>query len=122
MAVKRVTRTELNRVTNYWQSVLRLKDWEVAVEMVPPSRIQNQGFGVSYIDLLSRRTTIHLAEYSGHSGSPAHDYSWQETLVHELLHCHFEPFMCDEGQDGNLAQEQALNMLASAFLSLHAGR
>jgi hypothetical protein len=119
MAVKRVTRQDLAVVVAYWQDVLRLRDWEIDAAFVSPL-VLGDALGQSQIDLLSRRASIRLAETADVVQLHGVGYDWQETLIHEMLHCHFEPFCADEDAPEYVAQEQALNMLASAFWRLHA--
>ncbi len=63
-------------------------------------------------------THYHPSDYPGVERSPfPQDMEWE--LVHELLHCHFAPFMSETAGDAqDTAQEQAIHKIAGALVAL----
>lgn len=114
-----MTDTDLKSLLEYWQKALRLQDWKITatfeklakfpssswmgdiehyfpqmgakIRIVPPEQISGDGFGCEAPEC---------------------------SLIHELLHLHFQPFMeKDEGPKKD-AQEKAINMLSQALYNL----
>lgn len=48
-------------------------------------------------------------------------YELEETLVHELLHLHFAPFMSEHDTLERTLQEQAIDAIAKALVSRYGG-
>lgn len=105
---------KLVNITKYWQQRLRLNDWKVNVALVKHGGIDEGAVGecetivtrkVAYIKLLMPE----VYDYQG-------KYDIEQTLVHELLHLHFAPFMLNRGDKGYLQQEQAIDLIADGLV------
>jgi hypothetical protein len=103
----------------YWQKQLRLQDWVVEVKF---ERGYELGENIARIRPYShnKRAVISMmapGDYSPHEILP---YDMERILLHELLHLHFWPLTKDDGE--NDAEEQAINAIAEALLSLERRR
>ena len=109
----------------YWKKVLRLQDWNVDIEvrrkheMADPHcigciRIFDEGKDAK-IHLLSPVDLVTVEEaFIDHE-----ELNYDITLVHELLHLHFQPFAEDDSTYKGICQEQAINILSRALVAAH---
>ena len=103
-----MTQQELESLCAKWQRRLRLQDWNVTVELVRhfdiPDRVDEASMQIE-----RKEATIKIV-------SPAdrheQDNPFEHTLIHELLHLHFEPFWNNEK---GVEMEQAINLIAGAL-------
>lgn len=112
----------------YWQEVLRLQDWNVDLAIVRPHQMTG-GVGNSPIaqcDIYERRKDAKMrllhpmdlptvAEYFTNGEEQDYDV----TMVHELLHLHFQPFAAAGNTTQEVAQEQAIESISRAIVSLY---
>lgn len=103
---------------SYWQKRLRLTDWLIKVELVPSHQIDgNVGRCTPFRQ--ERIALIQLTTSREQDGVLCEKFpqDLEETLIHELLEIHFDPFKVSEAEDKHqyIAQEAALNLIAYAF-------
>lgn len=105
----------------YWQRVLRLQDWDIAVVFAAPKDFtERTNLGDNSRQSQYRRALIRLVDPVLDEGTePFHThfpYDPEQVLLHELLHC-IVPSAGDAAADA----EYAVDTLASAFLRLERG-
>lgn len=92
---------------------MRLQDWQVQAELVPYGMID--AVANANVCLTRKSCFIRLAKDSSHDYIPQND---EHSLVHELLHIHFEPFHPERDTLMYELWEMAVDQLAVAFVSL----
>lgn len=111
-----MTQEELDALCDEWQKRLRLQDWHVVVRLRRHYEMNENTTGVidpvltrkeARIDLLCEEDRLPIEQ-------PFAD-SVEHTLVHELLHLHFEPFWDDNKR---VEMEQAIQIIADALVPL----
>lgn len=117
------TEEELRTLCAEWQKVLRLQDWEATVTYARYWEFDGSYVGRNGYLLSSKTADIKLLDPLDH-GNPnfIEKADTEVDLVHELVHLHFAPFMSDEKNSPiHTAQEQAIDLLAKALVSLKRG-
>lgn len=116
------TQDQAEQMLAYWQTALRLQDWDIAVEICEHDRHEMSNYGELDYRPTERTARIRLADdeccmrITGRAGPPV---SIESSLVHELLEIHF----CDLGDRRsneaiNLRFEQAFNAIAECLVGL----
>lgn len=122
-----LTADQLQERCLYWQERLRLRDWDVVVEVVRAARLQAPGAG--FLDggcdwtLANKTAYIRILDPVDYPESAFEPQDMEQTLVHELLHLHFGPFfgelVTSETQDlTQIAKETAIEMIARALVQV----
>lgn len=105
---------DLAKLLEYWQSLLRLRDWRLDVSYVPnlaaPDGTPCYGLCSPFVD--AKEARINIRDPQSTDGVPAFDV--EETLVHELLHLHFAP-LAENTASGVAAEEQAVWAITEAI-------
>ena len=118
-----MTEAELQERCHYWQSVLRLEDWRIKVRVVHAGEIEGSD-GTVNTHAHSKHALVKVANRStcGEGiidGAFPGFHDSEHVLVHELIHVHFHGLLGDDPLDHEETdQEQAIEMLAAALLSL----
>lgn len=119
-----MTPEELNALCADWQKRLRLMDWKIAVSFVPGYEMPDRAGECSSFEPM-KEAVIRINKDTHNPYSricAAHPEGFEEVLVHELLEIHFTPFKDDDGESRlHMAQEQAINMIASALVQARRG-
>lgn len=118
-----MTEAELQVLCAEWQARLGLRDWTFALSVRPRRRMLDaETMGQCQHNLAQKIAYIAVAdpaELDGEWGKAfplIHDP--EHVLVHELIHPHFAPFRAEPGTPEHVAQEQAINALATALVTL----
>ena len=113
-----MTQVELDNLVSYWQGMLRLRDWDVKINLVRGRDLdQNTGGNCEWV--LKRRTAlIKILDPIDYPPEIQWPQDIEETIVHELLHLHFAPFDHTTDDADDIAREQAISMIASGFVGL----
>lgn len=117
-----MTIEQLRERLAYWQRVLRLQDWDVALDFAAPKDFSDRtNLGDNSRQPQYRRALIRLLDPALDEGAePFHThfpYDPEQILLHELLHC-IVPSDSDDADEA----EYAVDTLASAFLRLERRR
>jgi len=114
-----LTQEQLEALCREWQGILRLQDWDVKPELVRRFDLLDESRqGECQYELQLKAAVIRVLRAEDLPPSP-----WpadlEKTLVHELLHLHFAPFM-PEPEEGlrHVAAEQAIELIAEALVRL----
>ncbi len=117
----RLTQKQLDRWLAKWQATLRLKDWDVKAELVDRLLIEGND-GACNHELKLRQAVIYVASKKGRPDF-VKPFDPENTLVHELIHLIFAPFQFRlEGSPECIAQEQAIDVLATALVESDRGQ
>lgn len=113
-----MTIEELRERCTVWQERLRLQDWDVDLRVVRQWEVPNS-FGTCSTHREKRHALIKVLD-TVDDGDPAdtEEYEPERTLIHELLHLHFDPFAAKDGTPAEIAQHQAIYALSCALLAL----
>lgn len=117
-----LTNEQLQERLAYWQKVLRLQDWTIrvafrhVVDMEPGNEAEvDTNFPLKRAAI----AIVYPDEYRSRVGWPQ---EVEESLVHELLHLHLEPWQVEKGSLEYVLQEQAVESLAHALVELARGQ
>ena len=115
-----MTERALRERCRYWQTLLRLQDWDVSVHLV--DELQGSSLGRCWWLDEKEIATIRILrpERCDPGRTPTQDV--EVTLVHELLHLHFSAFTAENNTPQSIAQEVAINRCAQALVRLHRAR
>ncbi|MEW6726892.1 MAG: hypothetical protein AB1327_08035 [Bacillota bacterium] len=101
-----------------WQRILRLQDWDVITKIVRSDDMHSDGQGECTWVIERKEAIIKLLDPVDYSPRSPFEQDHERTLVHELLHLHFAPFTAKDGTLEDIAQEQAIQCFAKAFVEL----
>ena len=109
----------------YWQKVLRLQDWRIHVEMVDSEDIEGNS-GQCHVHQRTKTAVIKLLKPEAFNLTSTFSKVFPDcidpevTLVHELLHIHFDGLFVEDDKDDirEDREEVGLELVASALLRL----
>jgi hypothetical protein len=119
------TEKQLDQILRKWQKKLRLQDWELDIFYVDPEQFSKEGscgevrahvnrkigvIGIGRPELILERDP----DYCNHE--------IEDTIIHELLHLHLNPFTPFDDDLGMLAVEQAIEAISRVLLAEHYGQ
>lgn len=99
----------------YWQSRLRLMDWDISFHFAGAMEL-NGAVGNCRRDDRNKSAIINICIESENTDKYTYNNNIEVTLVHELLHIHFSPLFkhsVDKFEDA--AQEAAIELTAQAL-------
>lgn len=107
---------ELEVRCKVWQERLRLQDWIVKVSLEPHFKLL-QGTGANVAITLERKEAIvYILQRDDYPPDDQFPQDMENSLVHELLHLHFEPLGINRDGSEHVAQEQAICCIASSLV------
>ena len=113
----RTAEQELREKCQYWQKILRLQDWSIYLEVCRARDMPEGAQGHNKIDLLKKKSVIAIRDEVDHHPDSAWPYDAERTLVHELVHLHFETN--DPPTTAQyVANEQGVDILAAALVEM----
>lgn len=114
-----LTEAELREKCPEWQKVLRLQDWGIKVRLARARDLMEYGdLGQCQWNNEHKRAEILILDPNDYDPGRQIPYDMEQTLVHELLHLHFSLFMAKDETPEATAQEQAINAMATALVTL----
>lgn len=115
----------LNIRAQYWQSILRLQDWDVKVHILRRHEMKNEdAIGTNVWDLNRKASIISVCSpedlAAHHDNFDGEECDYDVTLVHELLHLHYAPFWesADDSSRRICDMEQSINLISYALVAL----
>lgn len=115
---------ELQELCAYWQSVLRLQDWDIRVKVSRLAEMPEAAQGYCTWTLETKQATIQVLDPSDYEGLQGENAAlWPQdleaTLVHELLHVHFA-YIAEygSGRKFRLPLEQAIEAITHGLVRL----
>ena len=124
--VKAPSQRKLNTLRREWQKRLKLQDWKIIVGWAEEKFLQ---------DITATETPVGACEYFPEAKEAKvwllrpedwaeeenkRERDFENTIVHEMLHCHFAHF-ADDGKVSVLIKEQLIEALTEALLELKRG-
>ena len=116
-----LNQSDLRRQCKWWQGILRLSDWDTEVRVVRASGLSGDSQGEIIPFAQKRVAKVKILDPVDFCGETIIPQDMEVTLVHELLHLYFLPFSIADGSPLDLAQEQAIDALSVALVSLSRG-
>lgn len=112
------TEEQLEAKCAEWQKVLRLEDWTVDLHLKRERDFSNRDCNAEIsLNEQNKIAFIKVIDPVDYQPGQIRSHDMEEDLVHELLHIHFWPLT--RGEEGeNLAEEQAINMIAKALIQI----
>ena len=121
-----LSQRKLDDLRREWQNRLKLRDWKIKIQIVDLALLKDLtktdwpvGGCETFPEAKEARIYILRQEDWG-DDTRERAANVEDTIVHELLHIHFAPFEASE-PGMMLHQEQAIEALTAAFLSLKRG-
>ena len=112
-----ISQRKLDDLRREWQKLLRLQDWKISAKFATNGETCGDLGECSFIAEAKTAKIMILASDEVIDDEHHRKQDVENTLVHELLHCHFAPFF-----SGNkavmLQQEQAIESIAGALVGL----
>jgi hypothetical protein len=108
---------ELPALCKEWQKILRLQDWLIYPEVCRLWDMPDGAAGHSKIDVLKKKVVIAILDEVDHNPNTAWAFDSEKTLVHELLHLHFET-NTGTSDAQYVAMEQGIDCIANALVAL----
>lgn len=106
-----------------WQTLLRLRDWDIDVELFSAREFSGEDRqGEVFYDISTGQAIIHLLDVDTKLDTPF-PYDLEKVLVHELLHLHFAIF--EPEQEDKLRHdlwERTVERMAKTMLLLYRQR
>lgn len=103
-----------------WQTLLRLRDWDIHVELFSAREFSEEDRqGEVFYDISTGQAIIHLLDVDAKLDTPF-PYDLEKVLVHELLHLHFAIF--EPEKEDSLRHdlwERTVEKMAQIMLRLH---
>ena len=109
----------------FWQSRLKLQEWNISVVMARASELKPKTLGNIHWDSDKKTATISVLDPADYRIPAAEMYDDMEfTVVHELIHLEFAPVLSDVTRNSasRREEEHAVNQMADALLKLQRGR
>lgn len=116
-------RAELEAWVTEWQRRLRLQDWDVKIQVRRRYDMSlANAHGTCTWELCKKLAAIEIMDPNDYDpGSWAWVNDVEKTVVHELLHLHFAPFASPDDGPADIAQEQAIDLIARALVDAKRG-
>lgn len=116
---KVLTIKQLVNLVDEWQDRLHLVDWAIAVNYCTPDEMPSvNAQGSCGVDQNHKQATVRIL-HPKHFAPLGNAYSLRDlehTVVHELLHVHFDGLDVPDTRDREL--EQVINLLAESLINL----
>lgn len=103
---------DLDAMVAYWQPLLRLADWDISVGYE-----RHRDGSMCSRQVAYKRAKITM-QHPIDVQPGAYQHDMERVFVHELLHLHFAPFDTENDSPMGIAEEQAVESLARAFVAL----
>jgi hypothetical protein len=113
-----LTQKQLDRWLKKWQKALLLVDWNIKAEVERSFEMDNDDAdGENAVTLVRKISWIRIRDTVDSQYTKTWPPDPERTLVHELLHCHFDPFFPKDRESLEYKMaEQAIDVLATAFI------
>jgi hypothetical protein len=111
-----LTEEQLQEKLMEWQKRLRLQDWIVQVRIARALELPENSMGCVHAVLPKKMASIKILDPIDYDHSSMCPQDMENTLVHELLHLHFEPIVLNNDSK-TIELEQAIESITSGLLT-----
>jgi len=112
-----MNKKQIEVLKNKWQKRLRLRDWDIEINLVRERDMKWKGnSGIISYNLQHKTATMSILDNIDRENVDIDDY--EHCIVHEMLHLLLPGFSPDRGTLDNDLYEQGLNMIAEALLNM----
>lgn len=108
-----MTEATLIEICRKWQRRLRLQDWDIKIIFVRQFEMRPDVLGCCEPVIEKKVALIKIVDPIDYPTDCRWGLDVENTIIHELLHCHFEPV----SKDGGVFVEQAIESITSGLLS-----
>jgi hypothetical protein len=116
------TNADLQALTAEWQRTLRLQDWDVTVRLARAREFSDrERQGEVHFNLALKTAQVLIIDPVDWEPDAIVDYDAERVLCHELLHLHTAPFSAEPDTLAHAMEEQAIESIAKALVSLKRG-
>ena len=105
---------DLNALLAKWQAIMRLQDWDVGIRYIRGYDMGNDLGRVTYTHT-KKQANIRVLDPDDADPEWLPQQDIEQTVVHELLHLHMEPWHA-EGTD-HLLMEQAVDAISGTLIN-----
>lgn len=109
------TQEQLEERCRVWQERLRLQDWIVKPRIQPHYKL-GTAQGVAGMSVERKEAYVYILDAGDYGVDDGFLQDMEETLVHELCHLHFEPLGVERDSPKHVAEEQAVQCIASSLV------
>lgn len=110
---------DLDQLLEYWQKALRLQDWTGTAEYANLVEFTDQFAGGDIDHCYQQKGfKIKIVPPDQLAKDCYGEKAAESTIIHELLHLHFQPFMEKEAGPKKDSQELAINKISEALYRL----
>ena len=116
------SQAEVDEALAYWQKVLRLQDWDILARVTRQSEMNcTDASATCQVVMFRKQAQIKLLDPTDYDRA-LWKQDHEESLVHELLHLHYEPLFWaqpekDRNDNWKVAEEQAICSIASGLVA-----
>lgn len=122
---ERPDRPDLDALLAYWQPVLGLTSWAVCViyaRQSDPILYDDHMFYSGRCEMVRQRQQADITILEPGDQTSRRGADVEQTLVHELLHLHFDAVSPEKGTEQHIQFEIAINALALGFVRVKRAR
>lgn len=112
---------ELQELCSFWQKKLRLQDWKIVVKIARHNQIDFESWARVEYCRSHKQATIYILDPTDdiyHRMVEEFPYDPEVSLVHELLHLHFESYDPPANSEEFMQLEIGLNLISEALVQL----
>lgn len=113
----------LEKWLEYWKEKLRLQAWNISIQRVTSTQLGDADNTAECWPNYQNRTATIKVSYDKHGHGdyyPKDLLDWETTVVHELLHCQFDPGLAvgNLSREACILYEQAISATSQALVAL----
>ncbi len=129
----KITQKQLDKLTRYWQHVLKLDDWEIRARAVSLGELPEGATGASARERRGRYMSIMVLEPADYERAAAVNDTVpkrgkeilrdiEDTIIHELVHLRlYDLVSATDEQETATVEEYTVNRVTSALLAARHG-
>lgn len=102
---------QLKKDLDFWLKALRLQDWNISLCLGGDTSVRGRSTAACIqVEPYQKQAMVRIGIVEGHNT--------EESLVHELLHLHTEPWIIEDESSDELLKEQFLNIISRTLVQL----
>ena len=112
-------RPKLGPIFRYWQRRLGLENWKIWYRYTSPEQLGNDRCGAIVLTRHIQEASISILDPKEANKADRPNLDVEETVVHELVHIHIDPFFQGETRADVCLEEWAVVALSKALVQEH---